>query len=186
MVYKVEFVGDGLCQSFDFPYPVYNASDLIVKIDNVVQSADSYSVSIQSVGARVSLVSPLALDSGLEISRRLVFNRAIDYQDYSYIVPNQLNSDFNYLLEVCRDIDGKICNISQSEDVLDRTESIYSSISGRLNTIQNTLSEAMSGGTVGLFYNLLDVLGAALPSLINDYGSVAEAAVSQDDYGCLS
>ena len=65
---------------------------------------------------------------------------------------------------------------------------IHDDIKSLIEYTHNVIADKLSGGAVlGLYRNLLGVLENALPNLINDYGSITDAAPNEniDDYGIL-
>ena len=105
----------------------------------------------------------------------------IDYQPTLKIDPEDLNSDFNFLLAALKDLNAVDVDISQWAN-------IHETILNKMNYVLQTIEDKLSGGAVlGLYNNLLSVLNNALPNLINDYGSVTEEAPNEnnDDYGSV-
>ncbi|MBR4624039.1 MAG: hypothetical protein IKO56_00710, partial [Alphaproteobacteria bacterium] len=95
--------------------------------------------------------------------------------------PEDLNSDFNFLLAAFQDLHNIDIDLSSWANVHDN-------LLAQINYALQTIEDKLSGGSVlGLYNNLLNVLDSALPSLINDYGYVTEAANNEnnDDYGSL-
>ena len=108
-------------------------------------------------------------------------DRVIDYQPTLKIDPEDLNSDFNFLLAALKDMNAINIDLSQWAN-------IHETVLNQMNYVLQTIEDKLSGGAVlGLYNNLVSVLDNALPNLINDYGSITEEAPNEnnDDYGSL-
>ena len=182
-MYKVSYTSDGVETEYSFVFPFFQNADVRVAIDNVVLDDTQYDVNPNNNfnGGLVVFASAPATGKQIDIFRKISLSRVIDYQPASKIDPEDLNSDFNFLLEAFKDLDG--INIDLSE-----WANIHDTVLTRINYAIDTIRDKMSGGAVlGLYNNLLNVLDGALPKLINDYGSVTEApdVENNDDYGSL-
>ncbi|MDR0727232.1 MAG: hypothetical protein LBF37_04190, partial [Rickettsiales bacterium] len=117
----------------------------------------------------------------IDIFRQISLSRIVDYQPTANIDPENLNTDFNFLLEAFRDLRAIDTDLAEWRNVHDN-------LLGFIKYTMDVIEDKLSGGNVlGLYKNLLSVLDNALPQLINDYGSVAEVApnANSDDYGIL-
>ena len=105
----------------------------------------------------------------------------IDYQPTDKIDPEDLNDDFNFLLAAFQDLRAVDVDLSSWANIHDN---VINFLNYTMEVIQDKLS---GGGVLGLYNNLVSVLANALPELINDYGSITEAAPleNRDDYGVL-
>ena len=115
------------------------------------------------------------------IFRKISLSRTIDYQPTHRIDPEDLNSDFNFLLSAFQDLH------SVNADLVEWTN-IHDDIKSLIDYTHNVISDKLGGGAVlGLYRNLLGVLENAMPTLINDYGSITDPAPNEnrDDYGVL-
>lgn len=182
-MYKITYISDGATTEFVFNFPFFQNADIKVAIDNTLLSADNYDVNPNDdfVGGLVVFNQPIESGKQIDIFRQISLNRVIDYQPTSKIDPEDLNSDFNFLLAAFQDLNNIDIDLAQWANVHDN---VLTKIDYTLNVIQDKLS----GGTVlGLYNNLLNVLNNALPQLINDYGSVTEEAANEnnDDYGSI-
>ena len=182
-MYKITYTSDGATTEFVFNFPFFQNADVKVAIDNTLLSADNYDVNPNDdfVGGLVVFNQPIEAGKQIDIFRQISLNRVIDYQPTSKIDPEDLNSDFNFLLAAFQDLNNIDIDLAQWANVHDN---VLTKIDYTLNVIQDKLS----GGTVlGLYNNLLNVLNNALPQLINDYGSVTEEAANEnnDDYGSI-
>jgi len=182
-MYKVSYTGNGADTEFTFTFPFFQNADIKVAIDNSLISTDNYSVVPNNnfIGGKVVFNTAPASGVQIDIFRRISLDRVIDYQPTAKIDPEDLNSDFNFLLSAFQDFQNIEIDLSSWANIHD---TVLTKIDYTLGVIEDKLS---GGGVLGLYYNLLNVLDNALPLLINDYGSVTEAASGQnnDDYGSL-
>lgn len=182
-MYKISYTGNGSNTEFAFSFPFFQNDDIKVAVNEVVLDTTQYDVNPNSNfnGGLVVFATAPALGTQIDIFRKISLNRIIDYQPTAKIDPEDLNSDFNFLLSAFQDF--------QNIDIdLAEWTNIHDNVLEKINYTLNVISDKLSGGSVlGLYYNLLNVLDGALPKLINDYGSVAEEANNEnnDDYGSL-
>ena len=178
-MYKISYVGDGENTEFAFSFPFFQEADIKVSIDNEILSNTQYDVNPNDDFSGGMVVFPSAPVSGknIDIFRQVELSRIIDYQPTSKIDPEDLNSDFNFLLAALQDIRSIDINLTQWANVHDN---LLSKIDYVIETIEDKMS---GGGVLGLYYNLVSVLD----ELINDYGSVDDDADDEnnDDYGSI-
>ena len=134
---KVSYMGNGSTTEFNFNFPFYTNSDIIVLKNNQITS--DYSIIGTSAGLNADIpytggkvvfeIAPLATDS-ITISRHLPLTRVVDYQPTEKINPTNLNQDLNYMLEVLKDM----------QDELDTFNTQYNDIVNK-ESIQNVLSK---------------------------------------------
>ena len=181
-MYKISYTGDGQTSEFVFAFPFFQVADVCVEIDNTkITSGFSVIPNDALTGGRVIFDVAPAENVQIDIYRQISLSRIIDYQPTAKIDPEDLNSDFNFLLAAFQDL--------RKVDV-DLTEwtNIHDNVVAFLNYTMAVIEDKLSGGGVlGLYNNLVSVLASALPVLINDYGSVTEPASGEnnDDYGVL-
>ena len=182
-MYKISYVGDGENTEFVFSFPFFQESDIKVSIDNEVLSNTQYDVNPNDNFNGGLVVFATAPQSGknIDIFRQVDLSRVIDYQPTEKIDPEDLNSDFDFLVAALQDIRNIDIDLSQWAN-------IHDTVLNKIDYVMSTIEDKMSGGAVlGLYYNLVSVLNGALPKLINDYGSVTESAdvENNDDYGSI-
>lgn len=106
----VSYMGDGSTTEFNFNFPYYENTNIIVTKNNapatgyqIVGTSGGADADIPYVGGKVVFeVAPTSLDN-IIISRQLPLSRAIDYQPTAHIDPTTLNQDMNYMIEVLKD-----------------------------------------------------------------------------------
>ena len=182
-MYKISYTGNGADTEFIFSFPFFQNADIKVAVNNVLLNSDQYSVIANTGFNGGTVVFNTAPESGknIDIFRQISLNRTIDYQPTEKIDPEDLNSDFNFLLAAFQDLHDIDIDVSEWAN-------IHDTVLNKIDYTLDVISDKLSGGSVlGLYYNLLNVLDNALPNLINDYGSVTEEADNEnsDDYGSL-
>ena len=183
-MYKISYMADGTTTEFAFSFPFFQCADICVAIDGVI-CAPEHNFAIMpnedfSGGNIVFDTAPVA-DTKIDIFRQISLSRVIDYQPTKIIDPEDLNSDFNFLLAAFQDL--RQIDI----DVLE-WQNKHDDIKNLMDYTLNIINDKLSGGAVlGVYRNLLSVLENALPKLINDYGLITEPAPNEnnDDYGVL-
>ena len=182
-MYKISYTGNGVDTEFVFAFPFFQNADIKIAIDNVLVADTNYDVNPNNdfIGGTVVFATPPADGVHIDIFRQVSLSRVIDYQPTEKIDPEDLNSDFNFLLAALQDVGNINLDLSQWANVHD---TVLSKIDYATGLIEDKLS---GGGVLGLFNNLLTVLDGALPNLINDYGLVTEEADNEysDDYGSI-
>ena len=182
-MYKISYTSDGVSTEYTFSFPFFQNADIKVSVDDVVLNDDDYTVTPNNnfIGGTICLANAPQSGKQIDVFRHVSLNRVIDYQPTLKIDPEDLNSDFNFLLAVCQDLQDIDINVSEWAN-------LHDNILPKINYVIDTISDKMSGGAVlGLYNNLLNVLDSALPLLINDYGLVSEEAdnATSDDYGSI-
>lgn len=183
MKYKISYIGDGAQAEFQFAFPFFQPADICVAINDVAcERGVDFTVvpNNRFDGGSVIMIVPPPDGAQIDIFRKISLNRVIDYQPTDRILPQHLNSDFNFLLEALREIDG--INIDLAE-----WNNTHDNILGYLKYAVSLIQDSMSQGALGIFNNLLSVLADARPYLINDYGLITDTAPEElrDDYGIL-
>ena len=178
-MYKISYVGDGESTEFSFSFPFFQESDVKVSIDNTILNNTQYDVNHNDNFTGGTVVFSTAPQTGknIDIFRQVDLSRVIDYQTTTKIDPEDLNTDFNFLLAALQDIRNIDVDLAQWSNVHD---TLLTKIDYVISTIEDKMS---GGGVLGLYYNLVSVL----EELINDYGSVDEDADDEnnDDYGSI-
>ncbi len=128
---KVSYMGNGSTTEFAFNFPYFENSNIIVTKNNV--TATGYTIVGTSAGADADIpytggkvvfdVAPTALDC-ISIARQLPLTRIVDYQPTVKIDPCVLNQDLNYLMEVIKD----------RQDELDELSTQYAEIADKEST----------------------------------------------------
>lgn len=183
-MYKISYVADGATTEFAFSFPFFQISDVRVAINFSVNDA-AYNYAIMpnedlSGGNIVFDDAPVA-GTRIDIFRQIALTRTIDYQPTQEIDPENLNSDFNFLLSAIQDLYSLDIDFSEWKNQYDEIKIVMK------NTLSLLQNENSAAGISGLYRNLLTVLESALPKLINDYGYITDVAPNEnrDDYGVL-
>lgn len=182
-MYKISYTGDGVTNEFMFAFPFFHHDDVRVAFDDELVEQNLYSVRENEdfTGGVVHFITPPQEGVSVDIFRRILLRRVVDYQPTAQIDPEDLNTDFNMLFEAFKDFSGVELDLAQWEYT-------HSKVLEFLEYTNTVIEDKLGGASVlGLYNNLLHVLNNALPTLINDYGYVTEAAPNEtrDDYGLL-
>lgn len=180
-MYKISYTGDGIATSFAFLFPFFQPLDVHVAINQVLLSNTEYSLSADEglTGGAISFAIAPAIGNKIDIFRKINLTRFIDYQPTAKIDPENLNADFNFLLETFKDLNAIDINLAEWQNIHDNVVS-------QMNLVQDLIEDKTGTGAVlGLYNNLLAVLSTALPRMINDYGDTSGTTESIDDYGSL-
>ena len=182
-MYKISYTGDGVTTEYNFSFPFFQDADVKVCVNNELLDDTQYDVNPNNdfTGGTVEFGTAPQSGATIDIFRHVSLDRVIDYQPTLKIDPEDLNSDFNFLLAALQDLNAVDVDISQWANIHETTLN-------QMNYVLQTIEDKLSGGAVlGLYNNLLSVLQGALPNLINDYGSVTEEAPNEnnDDYGSI-
>ncbi|MDR1337909.1 MAG: hypothetical protein LBJ73_02680 [Rickettsiales bacterium] len=182
-MHKISYIGDGATTEFLFAFPFFQEADVRVAVDGKLLDASQYDAHADENfdGGYVVFAAAPAAGAAIDIFRQISLSRVVDYQPTAKIDPENLNTDFNFLLEAFRDLRAVDIDLAEWKNVHDNVLSF-------IKYTTDIIEDKLSGGSVlGLYNNLLSVLDNALPRLINDYGSVGAAAQNEnsDDYGML-
>jgi len=101
---RVQYVGDGARTDFAFPFPVFDAEDLELRIGTVVLSG-GYSVAGagETGGGVASLVVPPPAGETVTLRRRMTVERATDFQDNGLLRARTLNDELDRLVAVLQE-----------------------------------------------------------------------------------
>lgn len=182
-MYKISYTGDGATTDFIFAFPFFQDTDICVAVDDCLMTHEEYGVYSNEdlTGGTVIFSTAPADGAQIDIFRQVDLSRVIDYQPTAKIDPEDLNTDFNFLLAALRDIRDKDIDLIQWQNTHDNVMRL-------LEYTNNLVMDKLSGGGVlGIYNNLVSVLAGAQPYLINDYGYVTDVAPNEtaDDYGLL-
>ncbi len=182
-MHKISYIADGINTEFVFTFPFFQTDDIHVALNDETEFDIAYTVLPNSdfAGGTVVFDTAPAADIKIDIFRQISLSRVIDYQPTAKIDPENLNSDFNFLLAAFQDIYSTDVNIAEWANTHDNVTTL---VNYTLKVIEDKIG---GGGVLGLYNNLMGVLQNALPALINDYGSITVAAPNEnrDDYGVL-
>lgn len=125
---KVSYMGDGSTTEFNFNFPYFDNTNIIVTKNN--QSATGYTIIGTSAGLDADIpytggkvvfdVAPTVLDN-ITIARSLPITRTVDYQPTAKLEPTTLNQDMNYTIEIIKDLQDEIDSLySEYADIADK------------------------------------------------------------------
>ena len=98
---RVQYVGDGARTDFAFPFPIFDAEDLELRIGSVVLSG-GYAVTGagENAGGMARLSAPPASGETVTLRRRMTVQRATDFQDNGLLRARTLNDELDRLVAV--------------------------------------------------------------------------------------
>ncbi|MDR1361196.1 MAG: hypothetical protein LBJ18_02705 [Rickettsiales bacterium] len=107
MQHKISYIVNGTLADFPFSFPFFQPGDVRVAIDNIVLDGNQFSIAANENldGGIISFAAAPAAGCRIDIFRKILLERAIDYQPTQKINPEHLNRDFNFLMEALRDRD---------------------------------------------------------------------------------
>lgn len=182
-MYKISYTGDGMTSEFIFAFPFFQLADVRVAVNGALLDDTKYGVwpNEDFTGGTVILQTPPTEADTVDIFRQISLSRVIDYQPTAKIDPEDLNSDFNFLLAAFQDLRAMNIDLAEWANIHDTALSF---LKYNLSLVEDKLT---GGGVMGIYNNLVSVLANALPTLINDYGSITDPAPNEnaDDYGLL-
>ena len=183
-MYKISYIADGTTTEFAFSFPFFQIADIRVAINDILYAPEhNFAIMPNEDFSGGNIVFDIAptVDTKIDIFRQISLSRTIDYQPTKKIDPEDLNSDFNFLLSAFQDL-------RQIDIDVTEWQNKHDDIKNLMEYTHRVIEDKLSGAPVlGLYRNLLSVLQNALPLLINDYGYVTDVAPNEnnDDYGIL-
>ena len=105
--------GDGTTKTFYFTFPFFGVNDIHVKVNNVAQSTDDYTLTptqtpndadTEYTGGSIEFTAAPANGATITIYREIDLVRHIDYQPTEKQLSHQLNQDFNQCIGALREL----------------------------------------------------------------------------------
>jgi hypothetical protein len=111
---RIQYVADGAQSAFSYPFAVFQAADLRVHLDEVLQSGGfTVSGAGASTGGAVVFAVPPAAGTRVTIRRFLALKRTTDFQADGIIRAKTLNDEFDYqaaaLQQLSDDLGRTVC-----------------------------------------------------------------------------
>jgi hypothetical protein len=121
---RVQYLGDGARTDFAFPFPIFDADDLELRVGGI-PLAGGYAVSGigASGGGRVALATPPAPGQTVTLRRRMRVSRTSDFQDNGLLRARTLNDELDRLVAVQQE---------QREDIAQALRQDPTELGGRL------------------------------------------------------
>ena len=141
------YQGDGKTKSFNFSFPFFTVADVQVKVNGAIIDSgyqvncvkSSVPADIPYSGGTVTFATAPKSSDKIELFRKIVLERVVDYQPTKKIDPQALNQDFSFLLETLKDFDVAVNNFSEKYSEILESEN-YKSFLEKLNDISKKLS----------------------------------------------
>lgn len=93
---RIRYVSDGTNVEYEFPFAVFQNTDLKVYLDNTCQNETTYTVIGGNDGGKVTFNTPPASGTIITLTRELSIERTTDFQEGVAIRPNTLNHELDY------------------------------------------------------------------------------------------
>lgn len=137
--------GDGTTKTFYFTFPFFGVNDIHVKVNNVAQSTDDYTLTptqtpndadTEYTGGSIEFTAAPANGATITIYREIDLVRHIDYQPTEKPLSHQLNQDFNQCIGALRELKINLKNALDLATIPTLADLLASleTISGQLDT----------------------------------------------------
>jgi hypothetical protein len=94
---RVQYLADGVQTLFVFPFPIFNADNLQVYIDGLLQSGTYTATGVgASHGGSIAFLTPPAASARVTIRRLLPLQRTSDFQEGGDFRAKTLNDELDY------------------------------------------------------------------------------------------
>lgn len=102
---RVQYAADGAQTSFTYPFPIFEAADLEVRIDGSVQNAGfTVGGAGSSDGGTVAFAAPPAAGTLVTLRRNLVVARTSDFQENGVLRSRTLNDELDYQVAALQEV----------------------------------------------------------------------------------
>jgi hypothetical protein len=109
IVPRVQYVADGVQTAFTYPFPIFEADDLEVRINGAVQAAGfSVAGATNPTGGAVSFSVPPAAGASVLLRRHLAIARTTAFQDNGVLRARTLNAELDYQVAVMQELADEI------------------------------------------------------------------------------
>lgn len=95
---RIQYVADGKLNAYEFPFVIFNPSDINVYFNDKVQDSDTYTVAISknTEGGEVSFETAPTSGTIITIVRNLAIKRTTTFQEGGALRAKVLNNEFDY------------------------------------------------------------------------------------------
>ena len=95
---RIQYTANGSSTSYDFPFAIFNSTDLDVYLSDTLQSSSTYTVSSDdySNGGTVTFATAPTSGTVVTIMRNLSIERTTDFQEGSILRAEVLNDELDY------------------------------------------------------------------------------------------
>ena len=95
---RIQYVADGKLNAYEFPFVIFNPSDINVYFNDKVQDSASYTVTMSqnTEGGEVSFETAPASGTIITIVRNLAIKRTSTFQEGGALRAKVLNNEFDY------------------------------------------------------------------------------------------
>ncbi len=109
IVPRVQYVADGVQTAFTYPFPIFEADDLEVRVNGAVQAAGfSVAGATNPTGGAVSFGVAPAAGAAVLLRRHLAIERTTAFQDNGVLRARTLNAELDYQVAVMQELADEI------------------------------------------------------------------------------
>ena len=102
---RVQYVADGVQSAFTYPFPIFEAADLEVRLDaRVLASGFTVAGAGQSQGGSVTFTVAPASGAVVTLRRNLVVARTTDFQENGILRSRTLNDELDYQVAALQEV----------------------------------------------------------------------------------
>ena len=103
---RIQYVADGLLATYEFPFAIFDASDIRVYLDDIQQNQNSYTVTGVRHSDGGSVIFNTAPNQGVVITivRDLSIERTTDFQEGGALRADTLNDELDYQIACTQQI----------------------------------------------------------------------------------
>ncbi len=160
---RVQYLGDGARIAFPYPFPVFDADDLEVRLDGIpLNGGFTVAGAGRSEGGTVTLAAPPATGITVTLRRRVRVERNTDFQDNGVLRARTLNDELDRLVAVLQE---------HREELASTVRQDPAEVGGRLTlplrpARANRLLGFDAGGEVAVFPRDSAVMTAPFPGAV--------------------
>ncbi|HYZ31013.1 MAG TPA: phage tail fiber protein [Crenalkalicoccus sp.] len=102
---RVQYLADGVQTAFTYPFPIFEAADLEVRLDGLLQAAGFIvSGAGETRGGSVAFAVPPPRGTSVVLRRNLVVERVTDFQENGILRANTLNDELDYQVAALQEV----------------------------------------------------------------------------------
>lgn len=102
---RIQYNGDGAQTRFDFPFPIFNETDLEVYIDDALQSSGFSIFEVnESDGGYIIFDTAPTVDELITLRRQIAIARTSDFQESGELRANVLNDELDYQIAALQQV----------------------------------------------------------------------------------
>lgn len=187
-------IANGKNKVFYFSFPFFLKTDVVIDVDgspatnyNLICVQNGQNSNATFSGGEVHFTKPPKSGSVISIRRKLPVKRIVDYQETAPYSPRTHNNDMNYVIEVIKDIGGKIEDFSAKYAAITENDSVVkfkqqlTELKSAINNVDNEITKLNNTGTVSSIQTSLNNLGNFKNDVL-DYVVASQAPTAANSY----